>query len=588
MTLSSESQQLLPNFFISTSCPALNNYENVTLGNSFIGYTINSTGGVIDSFSITPELEDGLIFDTHTGLISGTPTKSSPPINYTITATNSYGTSTAEFNISVTELPRFTISTDYETVTLGDSVSGYTVNYSSNNSPIVQTFSISPELENGLVFDIYTGIITGKPITIAAPITYTITAANLSGNTSVEYTICVIEPLPSFTISTDYENVQLGNSIVGYTINSTGGVIDSFSISPEVENGLLFDPSTGIIRGIPITLAAPITYTITATNLSGNTSVEYTICVIEPLPSFTISTDYENVQLGNSLVGYSLNFTGGIIDSFSISPEIENGLIFDISTGLITGTPTKLATPLTYTITSTNSSGSFSASYTIIISSSIIFTFESCLNLIEISLKNAENNNSKITDELVNMNCEYVTKFKHFLNNLLSIENIWYLEIGEWNSTSVCSAMCNNKGNIVCIEYCCEKSRDPLKSHENCMKNKDVFPTNLQKFKGENIFHLIEAEYYSIDISKLPKINIFMYDGDKYCRNILNSLLYYYNCLSDTFIFCINTKNYKYINDNIQLAILRLKLKILYESDIVFNSDDLSVCNNIYIAILQK
>jgi len=56
------------------------------------------------SYSISPTLPAGLVFDTKTGMISGTPMVTSPSTNYTITATNPSGTSTAIITISITTL----------------------------------------------------------------------------------------------------------------------------------------------------------------------------------------------------------------------------------------------------------------------------------------------------------------------------------------------------------------------------------------------------------------------------------------------------------------------------------------------------
>jgi gliding motility-associated-like protein len=68
----------------------------------------NSTGGPIPSsgaFSVSPALPAGLSLNVNTGAISGTPTVSSPAINYTVTATNAGGSGTAIINITVNPYP---------------------------------------------------------------------------------------------------------------------------------------------------------------------------------------------------------------------------------------------------------------------------------------------------------------------------------------------------------------------------------------------------------------------------------------------------------------------------------------------------
>ena len=53
------------------------------------------------SYSVTPTLPTGLTLNTTTGVISGTPTAVVAQSNYTVTATNTGGTTTASLSIAV-------------------------------------------------------------------------------------------------------------------------------------------------------------------------------------------------------------------------------------------------------------------------------------------------------------------------------------------------------------------------------------------------------------------------------------------------------------------------------------------------------
>ena len=174
---------------------------------------------------------------------------------------------------------------------------------------------------------------------------------------------------PAFTLSSNGEVLDSGATVSGYTINSTGGAVANYAISPAISNtpGLSFNAQTGLISGVPTSTAAQRNYRITGTNLAGTTSQIFSITVNPPLlaPAFTISSATENATAGTAITGFTVNSTGGAIASFSILPAIENGLSFNSATGLISGTPTNSATSKVYTITGTNRTGSSSVTFTI-------------------------------------------------------------------------------------------------------------------------------------------------------------------------------------------------------------------------------
>ena len=175
-------------------------------------------------------------------------------------------------------------------------------------------------------------------------------------------TLTCVTP-PNIALSSSSETVTRGSAISGFTINSSGGAVATYSISPEISDytpGLAFNTSTGLITGTPTTVATARTYTITAENVANSTTQTFSITVLAPPPpAFTLSSLAESVTTGSALSGYTITSTGGTITSYSISPAISNtpGLAFSTSTGLITGTPTTVATARTYTITASNGDG---------------------------------------------------------------------------------------------------------------------------------------------------------------------------------------------------------------------------------------
>jgi len=211
---------------------------------------------------------------------------------------------------------------------------------------------------------------------------------------------------------------------------------------------------------------------------------------------------------------------------------------------------------------------------------------ESYKKLIETSFQNAENNISKINNEIIAMKGMTGTKTRHFYNNLLNIEDARYLEIGTWKGSSVCSAMYKNKAKVVCIDNWSEFGGP-----------KNEFLQNFEKYKGENDASFIEKDCYQVDVTALPKFNIYMYDGNHSNDSHYKALLHYYDCLDDIFIFIVDDWNWIDVRDGTMSSIRKLKLKILYEKEIRLTWDN-SVTpepelsqnwwNGIYVAILQK
>ena len=208
------------------------------------------------------------------------------------------------------------------------------------------------------------------------------------------------------------------------------------------------------------------------------------------------------------------------------------------------------------------------------------------INLVETASQNAENDSSKITNDIIQMDGMSGKKTRHFYNNLLNTEDARYLEIGTWKGSSVCSAMCNNKATVVCIDNWSEYGGP-----------KREFLVNFEKFKGENDAIFIEDDCFKVDVSTLPKFNIYMYDGNHSHESQYKALSHYYECLDDIFIYIVDDWNCYLVRDGTIDAIRQLKLKVLYEKEIRLTWNNSHTpqpeasdtwWNGIYIVILQK
>ena len=88
-------------------------------------------------------------------------------------------------------------------------------------------------------------------------------------------------------------------------------------------------------------------------------------------PAFTLSSASETKTVNNAITGYTVTSSGGAIASYSISPTAPAGLTFSTSTGLLSGTPTSVASATAYTITATNASGSATRTFTLTVAARV-------------------------------------------------------------------------------------------------------------------------------------------------------------------------------------------------------------------------
>ena len=334
------------------------NPATYTKGTAITNNTPSSSGAPVVSYSISPALPTGLSFNTSTGVISGTPTVLSPAADYTVTATNTGGSTQATVNITVNDVPpsALTYSTNPAIYTKGTAI---TNNTPSSGGGAVVSYSVLPSLPAGLSLDPGTGIISGIPTAVAAATDYTVTATNSGGFTPVKVNITVKDVPPAgLNYSANPAVYTRTVTITNNTPSNSGGAVVSYSILPALPGGLSLSTSTGVISGAPAVLSPATNYTVTATNSGGSTTATVNITVNDVAPSVLIySTNPATYTKNTTITNNTPTSTGGPVVSYSISPALPAGLSFSTSTGVISGTPTAVSAATDYTVTAINSGG---------------------------------------------------------------------------------------------------------------------------------------------------------------------------------------------------------------------------------------
>ncbi len=350
-----------------------------TQGVAITANTPSSSGGAVTSYSVSPALPAGLSLNTSTGFISGTPTAVTATATYTVTAGNSAGTTTVgvviTVNAAVVPPSGLAYSVNPAVYTQGVAI---TANTPSSSGGAVTSYSVSPALPAGLSLNTSTGVISGTPTAVTATATYTVTAGNSAGTTTVGVVITVnaaVVPPSGLAYSVNPAVYTQGVAITANTPSSSGGAVTSYSVSPALPAGLSLNTSTGVISGTPTAVTATATYTVTAGNSAGTTTVGVVITVnaaVVPPSGLAYSVNPAVYTQGVAITANTPSSSGGAVTSYSVSPALPAGLSLNTSTGVISGTPTAVTATATYTVTAGNSAGTTTVGVVITVNAAVV------------------------------------------------------------------------------------------------------------------------------------------------------------------------------------------------------------------------
>lgn len=147
--------------------------------------------------------------------------------------------------------------------------------------------------------------------------------------------------------------------VAGPYAPTVSGSVTGYAVSPALPDGLSVNTTTGVISGTPTTATAQATYTVKASNASGNTTFALVITVNPAAPSALSYPSPVTANVGTPIPALSATVTGTVL-SYSSDPALPAGLALNAATGQISGTPTEETAQGSYTITASNASGSTS------------------------------------------------------------------------------------------------------------------------------------------------------------------------------------------------------------------------------------
>jgi hypothetical protein len=226
----------------------------------------------------------------------------------------------------------------------------FTYTITASNSP---TSYNATGLPAGLSVNTMNGVISGTP-TATGTSSVALSATNGAGTGTATLTLTVNPPKP--VISSAASASGTVNTAFSYTITASN-TPTSYNAT-GLPAGLSVNTTSGVISGTP-TASGSTAVTISATNAGGTGTATLTVAIASVGGQPTITSPLSATATAGSAFSYTIMATGSPT-SYGAS-GLPSGLSVNTSTGVISGTPTTVATS-TVTISATNGSGSGSAS----------------------------------------------------------------------------------------------------------------------------------------------------------------------------------------------------------------------------------
>jgi len=211
---------------------------------------------------------------------------------------------------------------------------------------------------------------------------------------------------------------------------------------------------------------------------------------------------------------------------------------------------------------------------------------EELINHVQNCLNQAEQSQSKLLPEILEIQGMSGTKFRHFLNNLCTLPSTSYLEIGCWTGSTLVSALYGNNERIqsaIAIDNWSQFQRE--NPHVQIRRN-------IAKYAFNAPLRFIEQDCFTVALNEVfsQPVNIYFYDGAHEFADQEKAFTYFNLIFDDVFIAVVDDWNHPPAREGTKSAFKKLNYTVLQDWEIHTERNGVKETwwNGMYVAVIKK
>jgi len=199
------------------------------------------------------------------------------------------------------------------------------------------------------------------------------------------------------------------------------------------------------------------------------------------------------------------------------------------------------------------------------------------------SLANAEQGVSALSQEVLSLEGMSSPKVRHLLNNLCSLPEVNYLEVGVWKGSTWIASLYNNSSTVSSAVAIDNWSQFGAPRHQ--------FIKSCNFFLKEMNYQFVDQDAFKINLNLfLNPINLYFYDGDHSILSQEKAFTYFNPIFDNSFIAIVDDWNEPETQIGTYAAFDKLNYELLFEVILParWNGDIDHWWNGVYAAVIRK